>query len=156
MHAILDSLGAVAEDDPDQNQHRDVEIVLSLPGVGRVVAATMLAEASQVLAHRDYHALRTYGGAAPITRRSGKKIIVMMRRACNERLRDAFYHWARVSVQHDPASRRQYARLRAAGQTHGRALRGVSDRLLEVLCSMLRHGTLYDPERRGGSAEPAA
>jgi transposase len=146
--AILDQLASATADDSNRSQHRDVEIILSLPGVGRVVAATMLAEASQALAHRDYHALRTYGGSAPITRRSGKKIIVIMRRGCNERLRDAFYHWARVSVQHDPVSRQQYARLRACGHSHGRALRGVSDRLLLVLCSMLRHGTLYDPERR--------
>ena len=43
-------------------EHRDVTIILSLPGVGRVVAATMLAEASQPLAERDYHALRSYLG----------------------------------------------------------------------------------------------
>jgi len=156
IQAVLDQLACSPEDDSNQNQHRDVEIILSLPGVGRVVTATMLAEASQALANRDYHALRAYGGSAPITRRSGKKIIVMMRRGCNERLRNALYHWARVSVQRDPLSRRQYHQLRSKGHTHGRALRGVSDRLLAVLCSMLRHGTLYDPARRQIAAVPAA
>src|SRR3954451_18226224 len=52
--------------------HRDVAIILSLPGVGRIVAATMLAEASQALAERDCHALRNYSGSAPLTRQSGK------------------------------------------------------------------------------------
>jgi hypothetical protein len=33
----------------------------------------MLSEAAQALAERDYHALRCYAGAAPITRQSGKK-----------------------------------------------------------------------------------
>ena len=156
MKEILDQFGAAPADDSNENQHRDVEIILSLPGVGRVVAATMLAEASQALAQRDYHALRSYGGTAPITRRSGKKIIVVMRRACNRRLRDAFYHWARVSVQYDPVSYEQYHLLRSFGHSHGRALRGVSDRLLNVLCAMLRHGTLYDAERRQAPVVVAA
>lgn len=134
---------------PGQNgEHRDAAIILSLPGVGRTVAATMLAEASQALAQRDYHALRSYGGSAPITRQSGKKRIVLMRQSCNPRMRNAFYHWARVSVQCDPQSRQHYAQLRQAGHRHGRALRGVVDRLLPVLTSMLKTGTLYDPTKR--------
>ncbi len=127
------------------NEHRDAAIILSLPGVGRVAAATMLAEASEAIQDRDYHALRSYGGAAPITRRSGKSRVVLMRRGCNIRLRNAFYHWARVSAQHDERSQRQYQQLRAKGHSHGRALRGVTDRLLAVLIAMLQAGTLYDP-----------
>ncbi len=127
-------------------EHRDVTILLSLPGVGRKVAATMLAEASQPLAERDYHALRSYAGAAPITRQSGKRRIVVMRHSCNPRLRDALYHWARVSTQNDERSKQHYAQLRARGHSHGRALRGVADRLLTVLIAMLQTKTLYNRE----------
>src|SRR5206468_3095325 len=35
-------------------EHRDIDILESLPGVGSMVTATMLAEASHVLADRDY------------------------------------------------------------------------------------------------------
>ena len=155
IQAVLDELTAPV-DASDQCQHRDAAIILSLPGVGRVVAATMLAEASQALAHRDYHALRAYAGCAPITRRSGKKMVVLMRRGCNERLRNALYHWSRVSVQHDLASRQHYHHLRSRGHTHGRALRGVADRLLVVLCAMLRDGTVYNPARRRTNLQTAA
>ena len=129
-------------------EHRDVRILRSLPGVGRVITATMLAEASQPLAERDYHALRSYGGTAPITRQSGKRKSVLMRQSCNQRLRNAIYHWSRVSTQCDPRSKEHYAALRAKGHTHGRALRGVADRLLAVLIAMLESGTAYDPNRR--------
>lgn len=129
-------------------EHRDAAIILSLPGVGQKVTATMLAEASQALAQRDYHALRSYAGSAPITRQSGKKTIVLMRKSCNARLRNALYHWSRVSVQCDERSREHYAHLRRAGHSHGRALRGVVDRLLAVLVAMLKSGTLYDPNLR--------
>jgi len=156
IQAVLDQLATRSDADAHTHQHRDVTLLLSLPGVGRGVAATMLAEASEALAARDYHALRAYAGIAPVTRQSGKRAVVLMRRGCNHRLRNATYHWARVSVQHDPVSRQHYQRLRARGHAHGRALRGVADRLLAVLCAMLRSQTLFDPKRRHRSLPCAA
>lgn len=130
----------------------DVAILRSAPGIGTTVLATMLAEAAQPLAARDYEALRTLGGVAPVTKnsgkRSGKRSFVVMRNACSLRLRGALYHWARVAAQHDPKSRRAYADLRARGQTHGRALRTIGDRLLRMICSMLRTRTVFDLSRR--------
>ena len=71
-----------------------------------------------------------------------------MRRACNARLRYAFYHWGRTAVQRDQLTKLHYAELRSKGHTHGRALRGAVDRLLSVAIAMLKQGTLYDPQRR--------
>jgi transposase len=143
--ALLDQLATPAE---GQQEHRDAAILLSLPGLGRKVAATMLSEASQAIAERDYHALRCYSGTAPITHQSGKKKIVLMRRGANERLRNALYHWARTSVVWDAASKKTYAQFRARGHSHGRALRSMADRWLKVLTSMLSTRTLFDPQRR--------
>lgn len=150
LEQLLDEL---AEGEPGQiSEHRDVQVLRSLPGVGSLVAAAMLGEASQPLAERDYHALRTQSGIAPVTqasgKRSGKRAHVVMRRGCNPRLRDAMFHWARVSTQHDARSRLQYAALRARGHSHGRALRGVADALLRMLVAMLRRRELYDASRR--------
>ncbi|MGH7347003.1 MAG: IS110 family transposase [Candidatus Rokuibacteriota bacterium] len=139
-------LAELAQEDTP-GQPRDVTIVRSVPGIGRLVAATVLAEAARPLAERDYQVLRTQGGAAPVTRQSGKKAVVSMRAACNGRLRNAFYHWARVSVQSDQRARAHYEQLRQRGHGHARALRGVVDRTLKLLVVMLTHRTLYDPER---------
>jgi transposase len=128
-------------------EHRDVTVLRSLPGVGRLVAATVLAEAARPLAERDYQTLRAQAGVAPVTRQSGKRVAVVMRWACNRRLRNAIYHWARVSVQVDARCRAHYDRLRQRGHDHARALRGVVDRSLAVLMAMLVSRTLYDPER---------
>src|SRR5262249_59115110 len=125
-----------------------------LRGGGPVVTATMIAEAPQLLADRDYRALRAYAGVAPVTRQSGKRATVLMRYGCNLRLRNAIYHWSRVSMQRDPRSRDHYHRLRSKGHSHGRALRGLADRLLAQLCAMLRSGTSYDPERRKPTGPP--
>jgi hypothetical protein len=80
----------------------DADILRSLPGVGTVVLATLLTEAGDPLARRDYAALRTLSGVAPVTKRSGKTRIVVMRYAAQVRLRQAVFHWARVAILHDP------------------------------------------------------
>ncbi len=147
-HRVEQVLAALEELPGQLREPRDVTILRSLPGVGRVVAATLLAEAASALQARDYHALRTHSGLAPVTRQSGKRRVVTMRYACHQRLRTAMYHWGRVSVQCDPHSRRHYAELRARGHAHARALRGVVDRLLHILIAMLKTRTCYDPSRR--------
>ncbi len=149
-HKRIDALcgtiaGEADEASGQETGQRDVEILRSLPGIGRIVLATLLAEAPRPLRDRDYHALRSLSGVAPVTRRSGKRCVVVMRKACHMRLRSAVYHWARVAIQHDPASRERYAALRARGHSHGRTLRSVADRLLAVACAMLQNQTLYDP-----------
>jgi transposase len=46
LEALLDQLQARPDQGPKQREHRDIEILRSLPGVERLVAATVLAEAS--------------------------------------------------------------------------------------------------------------
>jgi len=158
-HQMLDELtaklGADHEAKPGQPMQRDVDILVSSPGIGRTVLATLLAEAWDALQRRDYHALRSLCGVAPVTRRSGKRCEVVMRQACNMRLRCAVYHWARVAIQHDELSRARYKALRQRGKSHGRALRTVADRLLAVACALLTKQADFDPNYRKPQAAAA-
>lgn len=163
-HSMLDEicerLGSECGGEGRKNEPRDVEILLSLPGIGRVIAATLLAEASRPLRDRDYQALRAHAGIAPVTassgKRTGRRAKVTMRKACNPRLRNATYHWARVAAQCDPIWRARYVELRARGHTHGRACRGIADRLLNIAIAMLRTRTLYDRAKIGSTRTRAA
>jgi transposase len=141
----LEGLASASETEPLAT---DVRILLSLPGIGPIVCATLLAEAWQPLAMRDDMTLRALCGLAPVTRSSGKSHLVCMRYACSARLRQAFHHWMMNAVQLDPRARAHYATLRARGQRHGRAVRGVGDRMLAVMLAMLKTGSEYDPSRR--------
>ncbi len=146
LDRLTERLAASGDAKPGQNaEQRDVTILASLPGVGRIILATLLAEAFDPLQRRDYHALRCLCGVAPVTRRSGKSKIVIRRLAAHRRLCNAAYHWARVAMKHDPTSRAKYAALRQRGHGHARALRSVADRLLAVACAMLQDQTLFDP-----------
>lgn len=161
IDALLGSLSEAPEAadtaDPHAREHRDVEILLSLPGFGRITVATMLAQAHRAIRDRDYHALRSQSGLAPVTKASGKSRRVEMRRACDKRLRNAFYHVARVASINDDAARAYYQSQRQRGHSHGRALRALADRLLRIQFAMLKAGTLYDPSRlTRPAAAPAA
>ncbi len=144
------------ESEPGQSSEpRDVTILRSLPGVGRTGLATLLVEAPEPLRRRDYQVLRVLSGVAPVTRRSGKARLVTRRMACNERLREAVYHWARVAMQVDPQSKKRYLALRQRGHSHGRALRTLADRLLAIACAMLKSQTLFDPNHKSAPPAPA-
>ena len=155
IEALLKQMTALGREYPDSQAHRDVGLLLSMPGLGCLIAANLFTEAFDPIAQRDYHALRAHSGVAPVTKQSGKSRQVVMRRGCSERLRNAMYHWARCSVQHDPFSKHHYRRLRQAGHNHGRALRGVADRLVATLTAMLKTGQPYDPSRRHMQPLPA-
>jgi transposase len=147
LEQLLQQLRDRPREADQRGEHRDIAILESLPGVGRKVAVTMLAEAAEPLAQRDYDRLRAHLGTAPVTTASGKRRLVSMRRACNRRLRWAAYHWGRASVRHDAPTAAYYRDLRARGHRHGRALRSVVDRWLRILIAMLRQNTLYDASR---------
>jgi transposase len=81
---VVDQLFAGPEIEPGQEtEQRDAAILRSLPGVERIVLVTLLAEAHQAIQTRDYHALRTLTGVAPVTKRSGKSCHGEMRQACS-------------------------------------------------------------------------
>jgi transposase len=144
VEALLHTLGTVEAPPACPS---DVAIIQSLPGVGRKITAWLFAEAAQPLAERDYQMLRTQGGVAPVTKQSGKRRQVVMRRGCNPRLRYALYHMAHCVAQRDAYFARLYTALKTKGQSHGRALRSLGDRLLRMLVAMLREHTLYDASR---------
>ena len=149
-HHALDGLCARLEGTTESpsgqfREQRDVTILRSWPGIGRIVLATLLTEATEPLRRRDYHALRALAGVAPVTRRSGKQCLVIRRHACNKRLQNAVHHWSRTAIQQDAAARRRYEALRQRGHGHARALRSVGDRLLYALCTTLKRQILYDP-----------
>lgn len=147
IKGTIDKLCEPVFNEEGHSEHSDAALLMSLPGVGTIVGGTILAEASQLLATRDLGRLRTQSGIAPVTKQSGRSHCVVRRLARNLRLQEAVFHWSRTSVQNDRRSRQHYERLRAAGHRHGRALRGVGDRLLSLLIAMLRNRDLYNPHR---------
>jgi transposase len=125
--------------------HPDAEIVRSLPGLGVVLGARVVAEfGDDPTRYANPKARKNYAGTAPITRASGKRRVVVARLARNRRLADACYLWAFSALTASPGARGYYDRLRAAGTTHQQALRALANRLVGILHGCLRHRSLYN------------
>jgi transposase len=150
-----DATADSADEPPGAVRPNDAAILRSLPGVGPITLATMLAELREPLDRRDHAHLRLLMGVAPVTRRSGSAKLVMMRRTSNGLLRNAALNWSRNAVRHDLRCRTRFAELVARGKTKAHAHRIVVDHLLRVACAMLRAGTTYDAARVRHAA-PAA
>jgi transposase len=124
--------------------HPDAEILRSLPGLGSVLGARVLAEfGDDPTRFADAKGRRGYAGTAPITRASGTRLVVLARIARNKRLADACYLWAFSSITKSAGARRHYDRQRAKGASHHQALRSLANKLVGHLHGCLSHRCLY-------------
>jgi len=140
----------------EKTKRRDLTVLLSLPGFGPLTTATALGESGDAFERRDYNALRSICGAAPITKQSGGSRFVVMRQFCQPRLRVALHIAALQAIRIDPKFHDLYVRARARGHTVGRAIRNIVDRLLFLAVQLLRKNELYDVTHRQLVPEVAA
>ncbi len=127
--------------------HPDAEIYRSLPGLGVILSARVLAEFGDDPNRFDHPKSRkAYAGTAPITKASGMRQVVLARVARNKRLADACYLWAFSSLNRSAGARRYYDALRGRGQTHHQALRVLANRWVGILHGCLRYHAVYSED----------
>lgn len=137
--------------------HPDAKIIRSLPGLGMILSARVLAEfGDDPNRYANAKCRKNYAGTSPITRASGTRRVVLARYARNKRLADATDQWAFCAITASPGARTFYDQHRAAGDTHHRALRALANRLVGILHGCLHHATLYDEHTAWGHRLTAA
>lgn len=125
--------------------HPDAEIFVSLPGLGLVLGARVLAEfGDDPTRYVDSKARKCVAGTAPVTRTSGRMRSVHRRVATNHWLLDACTRWAFSSLRSSPGAFACYHAHRAAGRSHHEALRALANRWVGILHGCLRHRTVYN------------
>jgi transposase len=128
-------------------QHPDAEIIMSQPGLGHILGARVLAEFGDDPArYASAKARKNYAATSPITRKSGKKKIVLARYVHNDRLVDALDSQAFCALTASPGARAYYDRQKARGISHHAALRQLANRLTGILHGCLKDRTLYHEE----------
>jgi transposase len=132
------ALRRLVEASPLWREHEDLR--RSAPGIGPVVAITLLAELPELgtLGRKQIAALV---GVAPLTRDSGTlrgKRLVWGGRG---RVRAVRSMAALVAARHNPVIKAFYARFLAAGKPKKVALTACMHKLLTILNAMLQHRT---------------
>lgn len=113
------------------------DLLASVPGVGPVIARTLIAELPE-LGALDRKQIAALAGLAPFTRQSGKwkgKSFIGGGRAS---VRTALFMGALVAMRHNPLLRAFFIRLRSAGKPKMVALIAVARKLLTILNAIVR------------------
>ena len=140
LRSALDAREAVgARVDELLGRIPDAQVLLSMPGVGRVTAATFVSEVPDVGAFASAAKLAAYAGLAPRVRQSGRSLNSVTRpRAGNRRLKRALVLSAARSVDFCEESRAYYDRKRSEGRCHYSAVVALARRRINVMYAMLR------------------
>ena len=124
-------------------RHPDAALIRSLPGMGAVLTAELLAEAGSFAA-RSADALAAAAGIAPVLRQSGKVRFLRRPLGGNKALKRVFYQSAFCSLSH-PDSRAFYDRKRREGKRHHQAVLALARRRINVLWAMLNSRQQFQP-----------
>jgi transposase len=123
---------------------RKEDLLQSVPGVGKVVARTLLAEMPE-LGQLDRRQAAALAGLAPFTRQSGKwrgKSFIGQGRSS---VRSALFMASLSAARHNPALRDFHQRLIAAGKPKMVAIVAVARKLLTTLNAILRDQKPWQP-----------
>ena len=113
------------------------DLLKSVPGVGNVVARTLIAELPE-LGRVGRHQIAALAGVAPMNRDSGRYRGKRKIQGGRVEVRAPLYMACLVAIQHNPALKRFYRRLREAGKPARLALVAAMRKLLTILNAMLR------------------
>ena len=119
------------------------ERLQSVPGVGPVVAATLLGELPELgqLSRRQIAAL---AGVAPLARDSGQQRGRRHVWGGRASVRQVLYMAALVATKHNPVIQAFYQRLLAAGKPKKLALVACMRKLLVILNALVKQATVWD------------
>jgi len=118
------------------------DLLQSVPGVGRVLSLTLLAELPELgqLSRREIAALV---GVAPLNRDSGRRRGKRLVWGGRAPVRAVLYMSALAATRANPVIRAFFERLRAAGKPFKVALTACMRKLLTILNAMVRHDTRW-------------
>jgi len=123
---------------------RRYAILMSIPGIGPVAAATLLAGLAELGACTGKQAAML-AGLAPIACDSGDTAGERHIRGGRAHVRCALYMAAVAAARFNPDLKRFYTRLRAAGKTAKVALTAVMRKLLVLANTLLRENRTWQP-----------
>ncbi len=123
-------------------RHPDAALIRSLPGMGAVLTAELIAEAGDLSRFRSADALASAAGIAPVLRQSGRTRFLRRPTGGNKGLKRVFYQSAFCSLSHDD-SRAFYARKRGEGKHHHQAVIALARRRVNVLWAIVQTRTPF-------------
>ncbi|AXB31720.1 IS110 family transposase [Vibrio campbellii] len=120
-------------------------ILQSMPGVGKVLAASLISNVPELgfITNKQASSLI---GVAPITRESGRFKGKRMIKGGRPQVRTVMYMAMMSAIQYNPVFKATYERLLAAGKPKKVAIVACMRKMVVTLNSMLRDGAMWDKD----------
>lgn len=136
--------------DQDPTLRSTLLVLLTVPGVGLLLASHVLVLAFSSPVPLEPRHLAGYIGIAPFDYKSGKSVRrpARSRQDGPEMLRKLLRLAARSVCTHQPTFRLYYQRKLAEGKLKQVAFNNVANKLLKIICAVLRSGIPYIPNYR--------
>src|SRR5258707_2894600 len=133
------------DDFPDLKKQRD--LMDSIPGIGKLTAAKLLAECRSVSRFDDVRQLVAFAGLNPAQHQSGSSIKkkTTISKTGNSAIRAALYMPAVSAKRHNPLLRPFAQRLLARGCCEMEVITAVMRKLLHLVYGVLKSGKPFDP-----------
>lgn len=130
---------------PDLKQQK--ELLVSIPGIGDVTAANLLAEIPALDRFQGAPQLAAYAGLTPRQHQSGSSVFRRgrMTKTGNAHLRRALYMPALVALRWNPIIRAFAERLRERGKHNMVVVGAAMRKLLHIVYGVLKSGVPFDP-----------
>ena len=130
--------------------------LLSVPGIGKILAMTILLEAAEISRFPSAEDFASYcRTVAAIKTRNGKKKADNNRKCGNRYLAWAFIEAANLIRRYDERAKRWHART-LAKTNNVIATKALACKLAKAAWHILSEGSLYDGDRLFVTAKPAA
>lgn len=124
--------------------HPQAEILESMPGIGTILGAELIAAAGDLSRYADAGHLASAAGLVPVPRDSGRRTGNMHRpMRYSRKLRRVFYLSAQASIIRDGPNRDFYLKKRGEGLKHVQAIIALARRRVDVLWALLRDNRLF-------------
>lgn len=116
--------------------HPDAALIQSLPGMGVVMTAELIANIGDIRRFRSADALAAAAGLTPVLRQSGKSYAIRRATGGDKALKRVFFQSAFVAPCH-PESKAFHDRKRAEGKRHNQAVIALARRRINVIWAIL-------------------
>lgn len=141
---IMKEIKQLTENDSEMKQL--IALICTLPGVGLLTAATVLAETNGFDLIRNKRQLTSYSGLDVIEKQSGTSVKGKPRisKKGNRYLRKAMHLPSLVSIRHDERFKGVFSRLVSKHGIKMKAAVAVQRKLLEMIFTIYKTGKPYD------------
>ncbi|OGL71426.1 hypothetical protein A3C17_03110 [Candidatus Uhrbacteria bacterium RIFCSPHIGHO2_02_FULL_53_13] len=132
-----------------QTDPRLKKLLMTIPGIGETIAATLLAEIETVERFKDANKLVAYAGLDPRVRQSGVSLNrnTKLTKRGSPYLRQAAYIAAYIAARHDPELKEYFEKKMREGKRYKEATVATARKILYRVYAVWKRGTPY--EQRG-------